>query len=486
MAALELVLSQARRHCSRLQTTRIHFLLCSSSSLQPPCSAGLGFSRSTTLLDKPSILYGTNSTSSYSFLQFHRSFCSFSPSSSDTKSEGRTDESVERPSQSAPLKAVSYPVKLRDPSSAEEELPKQTQTPLPRRPREIERTVLRQPETDSEPATTEEPRSWTREDIRYVKDVPSISPVSYPSKVANLPEDRLSVSAEEAPKEEVEKKEDTKEEDRQLEQERRRIEVDLRVRRVLRVGEEEKLPFPTLIKVEKKKQKVVLDLQEAIREVKASAKRNFIETVEAHVKLGVDPRRGDQMVRGAATLPHGTGKVVRVAVFAEGSAADEARAAGADVVGADELIEEIKNSGGKLNFDKCIATPLFMPRLGKIARILGPRGLMPNPKLGSVTSDVAGAVQEAKRGRIDFKIDKTAIVHVGLGKVNFSEEYIRENVGAFVNALLLAKPVGLKKTSKYAGYVNSFTLCSTMGPGFPVSIQSLSLAADSYTKSQVK
>ncbi|XP_043700687.1 50S ribosomal protein L1, chloroplastic [Telopea speciosissima] len=485
MAAFELVLSQARRHCSRLHPTRIHLFLSSSSSLQSPRSAGLGFSRSTTLLDKPSIFYGTNSTSSNSFLRFHRSFCTSSSSSSDTKSEARTDESVERRSQSAPLKTVSYPVKPKDPSSAEEELSKQTQTPVPRRPRETERTFVRQTETDSEPAKTVEPRSWTREDFRYVKDVPSISPVSYPVKVAPLPEDRLSVSAEEAPKEEVEKKEDTQE-DRQLEQERRRIEADVRMRRVLRVGEEEKLPFPTVIKVEKQKQKVVLDLQEAIREVKANAKRNFIETVEAHVKLGVDPRRGDQMVRGAASLPHGTGKVVRVAVFAEGAAADEARAAGADIVGADELIEEIKNSGGKLNFDKCIATPLFMPRLGKIARILGPRGLMPNPKLGSVTSDVTGAVQEAKRGRIDFKIDKTAIVHVGLGKVNFSEEYIRENVGAFVNALLLAKPVGLKKTSKYAGYVNSFTLCSTMGPGFPVSIQSLSLAADHFNRSQVK
>ncbi|KAJ4980832.1 hypothetical protein NE237_031669 [Protea cynaroides] len=478
MAAFELVLSQARRHCSSLQP-RIYLLISSSSSLQSPCSAGFGFSRSPTLLDKPSIFYGTNSTYSSLFLRFHRCFCTSSPSSSETQSEARADESVDRLRTPAPIRAVSYPVKPKDPS-AEEEISKQTQTPVPRRPRETERAFVRQSEADSEAAATVEPHSWTREDVRYVKDVPSVSPVSYPSKVAPLPEDRVSVSAEE-----VEKKDDEKEE-RELERERRRIEADARIRRVLRVGEEEKLPFPTLIKVEKKKQKVVLDLQEAIKEVKANSKRNFIETVEAHVRLGVDPRRGDQMVRGAATLPHGTGKVVRVAVFAEGAAADEARAAGADIVGADDLIEEIKNSGGKLNFDKCIATPLFMPRLGKIARILGPRGLMPNPKLGSVTSDVTGAVQEAKRGRIDFKLDKSAIVHVGLGKVNFSEESIRENVGAFVNALLLAKPVGLKKTSKYAGYVNSFTLCSTMGPGFPVSIQSLSLAADHYTRLQLK
>ncbi|VAI77307.1 unnamed protein product [Triticum turgidum subsp. durum] len=218
--------------------------------------------------------------------------------------------------------------------------------------------------------------------------------------------------------------------------------------------EEETVPYPSLIPVAKRPQKVAIDLVDALREIKTSAnekKRNFTETVEAHVMLGVDPRRGDQMVRGAITLPHGTGKTVRVAVFAEGPAAEEARAAGADVVG-----------GGKLSFDKCIATPMFMPRLSKVARILGPRGLMPNPKLGSVTNDVFGAVKAAKSGRVDFKIDKTAIVHVGLGKINFSEESLRENIGAFVNALLLAKPVGLKKTSKYVGYVKKFTLSSTV------------------------
>lgn len=279
--------------------------------------------------------------------------------------------------------------------------------------------------------------------------------------------------------------EEKKEGDEQLQMEQRRLRNASRVQNYFRVQEEERIPYPTLFQPEKKLQKAAMDLNEAIRGVKANAKKKFLETVEAHVNLGVDPRRGDQMVRGALTLPHGTGKTVRVAVFAEGPAAEEARAAGADIVGGDELIEEIK-TGGKLKFDKCIATPMFMPRLSKIARILGPRGLMPNPKLGSVTSDVSGAVKDAKCGRIDFKIDKTAIVHVGLGKVNFSEESLRENIGAFVNALLVAKPVGLKKTSKYAGYVKKFTLSSTMGPGFPVSIQSVSVAADSFSKLQVK
>ncbi|KAK9136488.1 hypothetical protein Syun_015818 [Stephania yunnanensis] len=308
-------------------------------------------------------------------------------------------------------------------------------------------------------------------DIRYVKDLPSISPVSYhPSRVAPLPQDK---------KPEVDSK-------LELDRESKRIEKDAFFRKVFKAEEDNLLPYPALIMVDKKKPKVVLHLQEAIRELKAHAKRNFDETVEAHVNLGVDGRRGDQMVRGSALLPHGTGKTVRIAVFAEGAAADEARAAGADIVGGEQLVEEIRKGGSKLNFDKCISTPSFMPRLGKISKILGPRGLMPNPKLGSVTSDVAVAVRAAKHGRIDFKIDKTAIVHVGLGKISFPEDSIRENVGAFMNALLLAKPVGLKKTSKYAGYVNSFTLCSTMGPGFPVSIQSLSIAADHYNKLQLK
>ncbi|OVA00114.1 Ribosomal protein L1 [Macleaya cordata] len=463
MAALELIFSHARRHCSRYPPSQITLLLSrSSSSSQHSVNGDLQFCKYS------SIYNSSNSNSRSSFLRFHR----FS-SSTETGNE----EPVKNPTQTAPIKPVSYAVKPKDPS--EQEITEQSKSPEFRREREVRRSGLQEPQSESQQATNTESRAWTREDIRYVKDVPSISPVSYPTKVAPLPEDRVSAPAEE------EKKEGRKEND-QLEQERRRIETDYQIRRALKVEEEKNVPFPTLIKVEKNKQKAILDLQEAIREVKANAKRNFVETVEAHVNLGVDPRRGDQMVRGAVTLPHGTGKIVRVAVFAEGPAAEEARAAGADIVGGEELIEEIRKGGGKLNFDKCISTPIFMPRLGKIARILGPRGLMPNPKLGSVTSDVAAAVQDAKRGRIDFKIDKTAIVHAGLGKVSLSEDSLRENVGAFVNALLLAKPVGLKKTSKYAGYVNAFTLCSTMGPGFPVSIQSLSMAADHYNKLKLK
>eukprot|EP00268_Persea_americana_P011837 TRINITY_DN1496_c0_g1_i9.p1 TRINITY_DN1496_c0_g1~~TRINITY_DN1496_c0_g1_i9.p1 ORF type:complete len:463 (+),score=118.88 TRINITY_DN1496_c0_g1_i9:97-1485(+) len=459
MAALETFLSIARRFQGKPLHSQISLLLrrSSSPSLSSPSSRSVGFSNRWTP----------------SFLSFHRSLCSSSSSPSDPQPQAEAADSARKASPSATIKPTSYAPKSADPPSSSDENP--PTPPPPRRQRETGGAVFRQPEAAAEETAGVEPRTWTREDIRYVKDVPSISPVSYPTRVAPLPEDKVSGSAPEA---------EEGKEDQQLEIERRRIEADARLRRVFRTSEEEEIPFPTLVKTDKKKQKVVLDLQEAIREVKANAKRNFVETVEAHVKLGVDPRRGDQMVRGATTLPHGTGKVVRVAVFAEGAAADEARAAGADIVGGDELIEEIKNGGGKFNFDKCISTPTFMPRLGKIARILGPRGMMPNPKLGSVTNNVAGAVKEAKCGRIDFKIDKTAIVHVGLGKVNFSEELLRENVGAFVNALLLAKPVGLKKTSKYAGYVNSFTLCSTMGPGFPVSIQSLSQAADHYSKLQ--
>ncbi|KAF3794717.1 50S ribosomal protein L1 [Nymphaea thermarum] len=411
-------------------------------------------------------------------LVFTRSF-SDSPND-DSKDPGKS-------AASSSIKPISYPVKPKDASSASSPPEEIRASPSPPPPRRLRTAGPRQQAAPTERLESEA-REWTRQDIRYVKDAPAIAPVSYPTRVAPLPEDR--VFAEEAKDEakaesKVEVKEES-EEDRdgrkaELEKETRSIQREVRVRRLTR-EEEESLPFPTLLRPEKGKTKAVMDLQEAIKEVKAHAKRKFTETLEAHVSLGVDPRRGDQMVRGAITLPHGTGKVVRVAVFAEGSAADEARAAGADIVGGDELIEQIKNGGGKLNFDKCIAVPSFMPRLGKIARILGPRGLMPNPKLGSLTNDVTSAVQEAKRGRVDFKIDKTAIVHVGLGKVNFADEALRENVGAFVNALLLAKPVGLKKTSKYAGYVNSFTLCSTMGPGFPVSIQSLSMAADHYSK----
>ncbi|XP_066378285.1 uncharacterized protein [Miscanthus floridulus] len=339
-----------------------------------------------------------------------------------------------------PIKPVSYAPKPQQQAPPEESAASLTpdtgprdQSPLPRRP---------QPPMP--------PPEWTRQDMRYVKDAPVISPVSYPSRVAPLPEDRPVGWEAEAVQHEG------------LRGEAERIQMDAAraTRSIFGMPlEEEQLPYPTIIPVVKRPQKVAIDLVDAIRLVK--------------------------MVRGALTLPHGTGKTVRVAVFAEGPAAEEARAAGADVVGGDELIEVIRTGGGKLSFDKCIATPMFMPRLSKVARILGPRGLMPNPKLGSVTNDVSGAVKAAKSGRVDFKIDKTAIVHVGLGKVNFTEESLRENIGAFVHALLLAKPVGLKKTSKYVGYVKKFTLSSTMGPGFPVTIPSLSVAADHFNKVQV-
>ncbi|KAK9748364.1 hypothetical protein RND81_02G052500 [Saponaria officinalis] len=361
-----------------------------------------------------------------------------------------------------------YPHLLRRLSSSSD-TPPSDQTPPPSAIPTVSYAVKpKPPPPETTPADGESlhQTEFTREDIRYMKNMPQLSSVSYPKKVAPLPEDRV---AEEGGDE--------------LEGERRRIESDTRaIRRVFRVSEKneaEELPFPTLIKVDKKSsERAVFDLQDVIRRVKASAKRNFDETLEAHVNLGIDRRRSDLGVSGAVVLPHGTGKNVRVAVFAEGAAADEAKAAGADVVGGDELIEEIKTSG-KINFDKCIATHSMMQRVTKIGRIL--RGLTPNAKKGTVTNNVGGAVQEAKQGLLDFRM-KDAIVHVGLGKVSFTEEALQENVGAFVNALLLAKPAGLKKTSKYAGYVNSFHLCSTMGPGFAVSIQSLSRAADLYTK----
>lgn len=251
----------------------------------------------------------------------------------------------------------------------------------------------------------------------------------------------------------------------------------------LRGVEEERVAFPRIIKQEQKNKKVIYDLQEAIRLVKANAKTSFNETVEVHVNLAAELRRTDLKLDGVATLPHGTGKVVKVAVFAEGSAADEARAAGAAIVGGVELVEGIKSGTVKADFDICITTHQFVQRLQKLGNVL--KGRMPSTKAGTVTDDVAKAVREAKRIVKLNKKDKAAVVHAGVGKVSFSEEDLRENIGAFVNALLLAKPPGLKKSSKYAGYMNAVHICSTMGPGFPVSIQSLSIAADRYTRLQL-
>ncbi|KAG0463997.1 hypothetical protein HPP92_020066 [Vanilla planifolia] len=359
-----------------------------------------------------------------------------------------------------PIKPVAYPPKPKDSHESKEDPPSSPVAgPRPRRqlePRARTDSSL----LDAEAVSTDiEPRAWTRRDVRFVKDVPKITPVSYPSRVAPLPEDRTAAT------EEAGGAYGEKEEDDQLRSEGKRIESDARVKSYFGLIQEEIIPFPTLIKVDKKPSVVPLDLAAAIREVKANAKRKFVETVEAHVNLGVDPRRSDQMVRGAITLPHGTGKTVRVAVFAEGTAADEARTAGADIVGGDELIEEIKSGGGKVNFDKCIATPMFMPRLSKIGRILGPRGLMPNPKLGSVTNDVSGAIKAAKCGRIDFKIDKTAIVHVGLGKL--AQRLAAHRRPEFCMVLACSNPN---------------LPIAQMGPGFPVTIQSLSAAADEYSK----
>ncbi|XP_041005024.1 50S ribosomal protein L1 [Juglans microcarpa x Juglans regia] len=395
----------------------------------------------------------------------HRSLSSSTNSNPSPNSETPT-----KPSESVPVQTVSYPVKPSEPSTPDQDQHENlSQSPqLPRR----------NPPRNSQPET---PSIWTREDIRYVKDVPSISPVSYPSRVAPLPEDRVSGEGEKAP--------EAKGESEEMEREGKRIEEDVRLRRgMFRVLEEEEkvvVPFPMLIKKKERKENLApLDLMEAIRLVKANAKKNFDETVEAHVRLGIKKERTDQIVHGSLILPHGVAKDVRVAFFAEGADADEARAAGADIVGGVELIEEIASSH-KFNVDKCFSTPQLVLRLNKIAGFLKERHLLPDRKHNTVTSDVAGAIKAARLGRILFKMDKTSIVHVGLGKASFTEEFLRENIGAFMNALLLAKPPSLKKASKYAGYVNSFHICSTMGPGFPISMQSLSKAADNYSKAHL-
>ncbi|MCO5602352.1 hypothetical protein L7F22_056483 [Adiantum nelumboides] len=242
------------------------------------------------------------------------------------------------------------------------------------------------------------------------------------------------------------------------------------------------VPIPVRVKVETQPRPSPIPLMDAIRKVKLKRSAKFDETVEAAIRLGVDPKRSDQLVRGAATLPHGIGKTVRVAVFAEDEDAEEAKAAGADIVGAEEIINMILKSGGKLDFDKCVATPSMMPKLSKVARILGPRGLMPNPKVGTVTKDVGSAVKSLKQGRVDFRADKTGIVHGGVGKMSFTEDALQENISAFAHAVLAAKPVGLKKTSRYEGYMLTFAICSTMGPGVRVTISSVSQACDNYAK----
>ena len=204
-------------------------------------------------------------------------------------------------------------------------------------------------------------------------------------------------------------------------------------------------------------------LDEAIALVKNNAKAKFDETVEISMNLGIDPRHADQMVRGLLSLPNGTGKTLRVGVFARGPKAEEAKAAGADVVGAEDLAEKVQ--AGEIAFDRCIATPDMMALVGRLGKILGPRGLMPNPKLGTVTMDVKGAVSAAKSGQVEYRAEKAGIVHAGVGKASFDGSKLAENIRAFVDAVQKARPTGAKGT-----YVKKIALSSTMGPGVTVDV----------------
>ncbi|SET62088.1 50S ribosomal protein L1 [Paracoccus homiensis] len=212
-----------------------------------------------------------------------------------------------------------------------------------------------------------------------------------------------------------------------------------------------------------------LTVEDAVKLVKGAASAKFDETVEIALNLGVDPRHADQMVRGVVTLPAGTGKDVRVAVFARGPKADEAKAAGADIVGAEDLMETIQS--GKIDFDRCIATPDMMPLVGRLGKILGPRNLMPNPKVGTVTMDVTAAVNAAKGGEVQFKAEKAGVVHAGIGKVSFDEDKLVQNLRAFVDAVNKAKPSGAKGT-----YMKKVSISSTMGPGVSVDVLSATQA----------
>jgi len=209
--------------------------------------------------------------------------------------------------------------------------------------------------------------------------------------------------------------------------------------------------------------KVNLSVEEAVALIKANANAKFDETVEIAMSLGVDPRHADQMVRGVIGLPNGTGKTVRVAVFARGAKADEAKEAGADIIGAEDLMEIVQ--GGKIDFDRCIATPDMMPVVGRLGKVLGPRNLMPNPKVGTVTMDVATAVKNAKGGEVQFKAEKGGVVHAGVGKASFDEAKLVENIRAFVTAVAKARPSGAK-----GAYMTKIALSSTMGPGVTVDV----------------
>jgi large subunit ribosomal protein L1 len=205
---------------------------------------------------------------------------------------------------------------------------------------------------------------------------------------------------------------------------------------------------------------------DAVKLVKERAKAKFDETVEVAMNLGVDPRHADQMVRGVVNLPNGTGKTVRVAVFAKDAKAEEAKKAGADIVGAEDLVAEVQ--GGKIDFDRVIATPDMMPLVGRLGKVLGPRNLMPNPKVGTVTPDVAAAVKAAKSGAVEFRVEKAGIIHAGVGKASFTEQALLENIKALADAVQRAKPSGAKGT-----YVKRVAVSSTMGPGVHVDPVSL-------------
>lgn len=216
--------------------------------------------------------------------------------------------------------------------------------------------------------------------------------------------------------------------------------------------------------------KKLYDLGEAVKLLKDRASAKFDETIEVAIALGVDPRHADQMVRGVVSLPNGSGRTVRVAVFAKGDKADAAKAAGADIVGAEDLAEIIQS--GKIEFDRCIATPDMMPLVGRLGKVLGPRGLMPNPKVGTVTPDVAEAVKAAKGGAVEFRVEKAGIVHAGVGKVSFTEDQITGNIRALIDAVQKAKPTGAKGT-----YIKRIAVSSTMGPGLKIEPQSVAAGA---------
>jgi len=211
--------------------------------------------------------------------------------------------------------------------------------------------------------------------------------------------------------------------------------------------------------------KALISVEEAVSLLKKASTAKFDETIEVAMNLGVDPRHADQMVRGVVSLPHGTGKTVRVAVFARGAKADEATAAGADIVGAEDLMQDIQ--AGNINFDRCIATPDMMPLVGRLGKILGPRNLMPNPKVGTVTMDVTTAVNNAKGGEVQFKVEKAGVIHAGVGKVSFDDDKLAQNIRAFVDAVTRARPTGAK-----GAYLRKVSVSSTMGPGVSVDLTS--------------